>query len=205
MTVATLSLTLTEAARALIDTRLDTIDRMLLGRVPRADRLAIVKDVEAQIHEHLQESESDEIDRESVLAVLARLDPPEAYLPEEGELEPVETRIMVAPRSPRYGRSAKEPTIGKASGIVGIVALVSLLLIPLAYLLGILLQSELLMIFGWGLGFFLSLVGGIVGLVLGACARPRGAWSVTGMVTGGLAILASLVAGVLVMLLLMST
>ena len=31
------------AARVLIDARLDTIDRMLQGRLPRVDRLAIVR------------------------------------------------------------------------------------------------------------------------------------------------------------------
>lgn len=203
MTVATL--TLTEAAKALIDSRLDTIDRMLLGRVPRADRLAIVKDVEAQIHEHLQESDLDEIDRESALAVLARLDPPEAYLPEEGELEPVESRITVAPRSPRHGRPRKEPMIGKAGGIVGIVALVSVLLCPVAYLLAIFLENLVVMLIGSGLAFLLSFIGGIVGLVLAACARPLGSWSVTGMVTGGIALLGSLCVGGFILLLLMSS
>jgi hypothetical protein len=40
MTTMTTAVTLTESAKALVDSRLDTIDRMLLGRVPRADRLA---------------------------------------------------------------------------------------------------------------------------------------------------------------------
>jgi hypothetical protein len=45
---------LSESVQALIDARLDTIDRMLLGRVSRADRLDIVRDVETQIFELLQ-------------------------------------------------------------------------------------------------------------------------------------------------------
>lgn len=200
MTVATL--TLTESASTLIDSRLDTIERMLLGRVPRADRLAIVKDVEAQIHEQLQESDVEEIDREAVLTVLARLDPPEAYLPEEGELEPVDTRITVAPRPPRYGRSSPEPTIGRASGIVGIVALVSWLGFPFSYLLMFVVQSEFLLFLGWGICFLLTFVGGIVGLVLGLCARPKRVWSITGMVTGGVAIVAGAIAGIWILLML---
>ena len=76
-----------ELLQALIDSRLDTIDRMLLGRLPRAERLEMVREVESQIFELLQERCSDEPTREDVLAVLARLDPPEAYLPEELERE----------------------------------------------------------------------------------------------------------------------
>ena len=72
---------LSEPLQAMIDTRLDTIDRILFGRMPRADRIAIVREVESQIHELLQEQSQHEPDREDILAVLVRLDPPEAYLP----------------------------------------------------------------------------------------------------------------------------
>src|SRR4051812_8571371 len=58
MTVA--SIRLTESLQTLIDARLDTVDRMLLGRVPRADRLAIARDLEAQIFDLLQECGADE-------------------------------------------------------------------------------------------------------------------------------------------------
>ncbi|CAN5606929.1 hypothetical protein BH23PLA1_BH23PLA1_30660 [soil metagenome] len=187
MTVVTVQLT--ESAKALIDTRLDTIDRMLLGRVPRADRLAIVKDVEAQIHEQLQERGEDELDREDVLAVFARLDPPEAYLPEEGESEPVATRITVAPRSPRYAGRGRASRLGTASGVVGICALVLGLFYPLVWPVALALGSELVLFAGWGVIGFFSFTCGVVGLILGICSRPKGAWAFTGMVTGGLAIL----------------
>src|SRR3954470_8508165 len=84
-----------ESLQALIDSRLDTIDRMLLGRLPRGERLEVVREVESQVFELLQERGGDEPTREDVLAVLARLDPPEAYLPEEGETE----RPGFAPRA----------------------------------------------------------------------------------------------------------
>ena len=42
---------LSDSLQALIDSRLDTVDRMLLGRLSRQDRLAIVREVESQIHE----------------------------------------------------------------------------------------------------------------------------------------------------------
>ena len=46
---------LPQALETLIESRLDTIDRMLVGRVPRQDRLAIVREVESQIYDLLQE------------------------------------------------------------------------------------------------------------------------------------------------------
>ena len=100
MSVATTELS--RSTQHLIDSRLDTIDRMLLGRVSRQERLEIVREVEAQIFEQLHERGADELSREDVLAVLGRLDPPEAYLPEEaGEAGPVPARISVGPRAGR--------------------------------------------------------------------------------------------------------
>ncbi len=195
MTVVTVQLT--ESAKALIDTRLDTIDRMLLGRVPRADRLAIVKDVEAQIHEQLQERGEDELGREDALAVLARLDPPEAYLPDEEESEPVASRITVSPRSPRYAGRRRASRVSMASGIVGICSLVLVFLFPLIYIAAEFLGSLTFLIIGGVVSVSLGSIGGAVGLTLGICSRPKGAMAVVGMVTGGLAILLSCIAGLL--------
>ncbi len=178
---------------------------MLLGRVPRADRLAIVRDVEAQIHEHLQEADSDDLDRDEVLAVLARLDPPEAYLPEEGDLEPVASRITVSPRTPRYARNGPEPMTGKAGGIVGICALVSLLGFPMSWFCAVASESEFVLYAGWGLTFLLTFAGGIVGLTLGIWSRPRGGLSITGIVTGAIALMASLLGGFFVVWVLLTS
>src|SRR4051794_41941944 len=93
------SVRVTESLQPLIDSRLDTIDRMLLGRLPRGERLEVVREVESQVFELLQERNADEPTREDVLAVLARLDPPEAYLPEGGA-----------------GGSADEPGVRAAAG-----------------------------------------------------------------------------------------
>ena len=68
MTVATAQIS--ESLQTLIDSRLDTIDRMLLGQLPGQERIAIVTEVEAQIHELPQTSDADELTREDVLAVL---------------------------------------------------------------------------------------------------------------------------------------
>ena len=45
MTV-TASIHVSESLQTLIDCRLDTIDRMLLGRLPRSERMEIVREVE---------------------------------------------------------------------------------------------------------------------------------------------------------------
>src|ERR1700730_5334455 len=85
MTVATdQRIYLSASLQRLIVSWLDTIERMLLGRAARAERMAIVREVESQIHELLGERDTPEPSREDVLAVLARLAPPEASLPEEG-------------------------------------------------------------------------------------------------------------------------
>ena len=97
MMVATAQIS--ESLQMLIDSRLDTIDRMLLGRLSRQDRLAIVREVDSQIHELIQASEGDELTREDVLAVLARLDPPEAYLPNETDGGSVTVRGTLATRA----------------------------------------------------------------------------------------------------------
>jgi hypothetical protein len=48
MTVAAAQIS--ESVQSLIDSRLDTIDRMLLGRRSWQERLAIVTEVESRIH-----------------------------------------------------------------------------------------------------------------------------------------------------------
>src|SRR5271166_2166973 len=105
-TITSTSVRIPESLQTLIDSRLDTIDRMLLGRLPRSERLEIVREVESQIFELLQERGADEPTREDVLAVLARLDPPEAYLPEELEREPVaRLRSMAGVMRPASSRT----------------------------------------------------------------------------------------------------
>ena len=131
MTVATdQRIYLSESLQSLIDSRLDTIERMLLGRVARAERMAIVREVESQIHELLGERETDEPSREDVLAVLARLDPPEAYLPEEGgadrlaavgeESSDAPGRAFCAPREHQDGTRQRDS--GAFGSVVGVCA-----------------------------------------------------------------------------------
>ena len=177
MTVATdQRIYLSESLQNLIDSRLETIERMLLGRVARAERMAIVREVESQIHELLGERETDELSREDVLAVLARLDPPEAYLPEEGGAtdSPPSARsrpIRLAVHSVHQGNFR----VARASAILGLLALSSVfVLLPIGYLIANLFSSEIVAIFLCGGSLLIMLVSGVLGVVLGAYAQERG-------------------------------
>src|SRR5260221_8529977 len=70
--------------QAIVDNRLDAIDQNLLrAGLPRHQRRSVVEEVENQILEMLSRLEVEELTRADVLAVLAKLDPPEAYVPED--------------------------------------------------------------------------------------------------------------------------
>jgi hypothetical protein len=180
----------------LIDARLDTIDRMLLGRLPRADRLAVTRDVEGQIYELLGERPGHELDREDVLAVLAQLDPPEAYVPEEGGHEP--TAVLLPSRA--AGRAPREGTDGKPArviGILGVLLLVLVVLWPVTFLLVEVLGGD-------DGGVFLLLgesvvmaVAGVPLFVLSIVWRRGGGWAVVGMVAGTVGVIAGLLTGLL--------
>jgi hypothetical protein len=193
------SVRISASVQALIDARLDTIERMLLGRVSRQDRLAIVRDVETQIHELLQEHGDDEIGRDEMLAVLARLDPPEAYLPEEpaGELTSAPVRVPMPARPDRTAQAR----IARISGILGLSALAVLLLSPLLLLLAELAGSEELLLIGLFMIGGLVLVLGVLGLALGIAARRAGAWSLVGIVASVASLLFGFAAGSYVLLL----
>jgi hypothetical protein len=173
---------ISDSVQTLIDSRLDTIDRMLLGRLSRQDRLAIVREVESQIHELIQARDADELTREHVLAVLARLDPPEAYLPDETEGKPVSMHRTFVARTaqPEIKGDVK---VGQASGILGLAAIVLLMLLPVTYTIAIALQSELALIVLGGGNLLLVGVAAALGLVLGVVARKSGAWAIVGIVT----------------------
>jgi hypothetical protein len=186
---------LSDAVRTLIDARLDTIDRMLLGRVPRSDRLAIVREVEGQIHDLLGERGAEEPDRDDVLAVLARLDPPEAYLPEESDGTPAAGRV---PSSPRAARASRDPApaASRVSGIVGLCALGLFLLALVFFVIG-LLSGSVVLIYAGGFGATgLSLIVGLVAVPLAFYAQLRGPWAIVGLVTGILSALFSLLGAV---------
>ena len=73
--------TLPPSLRQLVDSRLDSIERVLLcTNIARSDRREIVQSVEDQIYELIGRRDEAAPSRDSVLAVLAMTDPPEAYL-----------------------------------------------------------------------------------------------------------------------------
>ena len=187
---------LSDAVQALVDARLDTIDRMLLGRVPRADRLAIVREVEGQVHDLLAER-GEEPDRDDVLAVLARLDPPEAYLPEESGRATAAVRV---PTPPRAGRDPV-PTAPRAGGIVGLCALGLFLFAPV-FLCFAIMFNTMAPIYGVFVAAGLSFIVGLVAITLAVSVRLRGAWAIVGLVTGIASVLLSLVGGVAMLFLL---
>jgi hypothetical protein len=188
MTVATAQIS--ESVQALIDSRLDTIDRMLLGRLSRPDRLAIVREVESQIHELLQERGSDELTREDVLAVLTRLDPPEAYLPDETGTVAASARVTSTSRSTVAVPRSDQRT-GRASGILGLAALAVVVIYPALFMIPLLLQSQFLAWTFCGVTLALAFPAGILGLVLGIYSHKSGASAVVGIAAGALALLLS--------------
>ena len=185
------------AAQALIDTRLDTIERMLNGQVPRADRLAIVREVEAQLYDHLAERNPEETDRDAVLAALSRLDPPEAYLPDQMGLAPQLDRPSRDSIHQFRGAALSTtilpitPTIGKAGGIVGLVAIVMVLFGTIGGIFGVLSENELLFFGSLPVIVFAGTIG-LLAIIFAGCARVRGSWSLIGLTTGILALMASL-------------
>jgi hypothetical protein len=205
MTMAADAIHVPETLQTLIDSRLDTIDRMLLGRMPRGERLEIVREVESQIFELLQSRCGGEPTREDILAVLGRLDPPEAYLPEApmraigAEAQPSPASVPYTARSARPGLPARRrdprETAGWASGILGLVCLAALLLLPVGWLSALLTETEIPLIILWFGAVLFMFMGGCVSLVLCIYARLTGAWSVVGLVTSLFSILISLAAG----------
>ena len=187
---------LSESLQSLIDSRLDTIDRMLLGRAARAERLAIVREVESQIHELLGERESEELSREDVLAVLARLDPPEAFLVESFESEGRMPVRGVSYQQPDRSTRRDIKGAARASGMLGMAALSLLLLVPVSYLLAILFESsDTPVILTAATASICMLVCGVVGIVTGVYARKSGVWALIGIATSVLALLFSVVIG----------
>ncbi|MGD9644856.1 MAG: hypothetical protein AB7U73_04035 [Pirellulales bacterium] len=86
--------------QALVDERLDAIERVLLSTgVSRGERGGIVGEVETQIFELLARRTSGEPTRDDVLAVLSQLDPPESYAPEGFTMR--SGAAAPAPRQPR--------------------------------------------------------------------------------------------------------
>lgn len=181
---------LAPSLQALVDARLDTIERMLMGKLPRQDRLAIVREVESQIQEQISSHRQDELSREDVLAVLASLDPPEAYLPEDGEAASEGSRRISGGRT---GTGRKAGRTGQAGGILGILCLAGAIFLPfLVWAVAMAFESEFVLLGGAVFSIVLIFVLAILSLVLSIQAGLRKAWAITGLITslcGGLIVL----------------
>jgi hypothetical protein len=202
MSVATTELS--RSTQHLIDSRLDTIDRMLLGRVSRQERLEIVREVEAQIFEQLHERGADEPSREDVLAVLGRLDPPEAYLPEEaGEAVQIPARTSSRPRaSQSQPVRSGDPRAAKVSGILSMVGM-ALILLGAPMVSGLVLATQsvaVLYILGGGI-LVVTFIVGILAITLATHVRLASSWAIVGLVNGMLSMLACLALAALIFLL----
>ena len=192
---------LSEVCQSLIDARLDTIDRMLMGHVPRSDRTAIVGEIESQIHELLAGYDPETISREDVLDVLRRLDPPEAYLTCEDDHE-----NLIRPRQSLAGTTGRTNqreitrlqgnTAGRIGGIVGISTLIIVLFgLPMGWVIAASLESILLLYSTIFLTALLGLVGSITGLIFSIRGRKQGILPIIGIVTSVIALLIWLTGG----------
>ncbi len=132
--------TLSPSLRQLVDSRLDSIERILLSTdINRIERREIVQSVEDQIYELLGRRNEAESTRESVLAVLAMIDPPEAYFVSEGR-----------PRDDSPSRDASDSNLrvsveparvltplAVVSCVLGVLSLLSILLWPISVVAGL--------------------------------------------------------------------
>ena len=159
-----------------IDQRLDALDRALLGLLPRAERLAMVADVEARVREgHAADP-----------AAVERLASPGAESTAEASTS----------RGPRQAQ--RRSTLALTSGVIGIVALVLLFLMPVTYLVVattsevigevtsyLLLSANVIVV---ALGGAAAVVMGITALV--RLSRRQGrvghGWAITALCTGPL-------------------
>ncbi len=181
--------TLEDNAQALIDARLDTIERMLLGQVSRGDRLAIVREVEAQIHDLLAERDPNDTDRDAVIATLARLDPPEAYLADADQRRASAnrgTQVLGTSRPVASSRDrAPGSTAGKVGGFVGLSSLIEVVLGVAMFFIGSQ-ETHPVNLFDFVvLGMILiSLLSTVLAIAFSAYAQLKGTWAIVGLTTG---------------------
>lgn len=188
MSTAEMSATM-NAARMLIDARLDAIDRALLGRVSRAERLDVVGEVESRIDELLRErlGPGTEPSREDVLAVLARLDPPEAYLEDRDEAAPT-PRERASAALPGRPVSSSLASVSERrswlSGIYGLIAISATVLCLVSVVISMAIGSVGLFVAGVGGGVVASFIAGTTAIVLAAKGGFQTGWAIAGLTLG---------------------
>ena len=126
--------------------------------------------------------------------MLARLDPPKAYLPEEpGEaMARPRPSAGIRPLQERNQPGGARQRAALASGVLGIVMIVLLLLnFPLVITLSNMNVGVLTLFVWYGLTG-IAFIGSIVGICLAVYSRLHGHWGITGLVMGILDLLWSL-------------
>jgi hypothetical protein len=160
-------LELTESARALVEDRLDAIDRVLLEvGMSRGERCGIVQEVESQVYELLARRNAGEPSRHDVREVLASLDPPEAYAP-EGYRHRLHRRRREVPPEPQPSLLA----IAAAAG-----AALHLIVVGLLLALGLADSNEYLLLFAAFFGLVTPLGVSACGVVAILRIRRSGGW-----------------------------
>jgi hypothetical protein len=211
MTMAT-TMELAKPLQALIDARLDTIDRMLMGQIPRADRLSILREVESQIEELLAERDAATITRDDIIEVLRQLDPPEAFVPEEIPDPAIRTPQSFSGKrtfSTNFRQnqaqtlSTGKPSsrAGLISGILGLSTFFSFfILLIIAYVIAVFFSSPELLIAEICAISFVGLGTSLCAIILGIMGRIQGIMPIVGMVKGALSVLLCVVVPIVVLM-----
>lgn len=187
--MSTLATALSADLQALVDARLDTIDRMLMGMMPRADRLAIVEEVSSQIEEMLARKDKEITDREDVLEVLSRLDPPEAYLAED--LAPSQLRKKagyVTDSPPKAPASTGDGTKTRWLGVIfGMVAFFfAFVVAPIGFILALSTSSEVIFYIFCTLPGVAAFMLGMTAIILEVMNPAKKAWNIVSLALAGL-------------------
>lgn len=186
-----------DARQQAIELRLDAIDRALLGLLSRKERLDLVSQIETKLREAAAASPS--IDAELAESSHGRADAWD---------KASEAALSSLERSKFSPRRRPKSRLAVSSGILGIVALVLLIALPVVYFVAMMMGDEFLTISLLGGHVAAVTLGGLLAVVLGVTAlvilnRREGrlfghGWAITGLCTGPLpALVGGLVALVL--------
>ena len=132
--------------------------------------------------------------------MLGRLDPPEAYLPEDFVAEPAMRTVARASRMGLVGtrtlaQEKPRSSLALASGILGIIAVIGLAL-QFPFIVGVanLLQGNgAAILILWYMLTTVVFVVGVTAIGLAAKVRLRGGWAIAGLATGILSVLGAVV------------
>lgn len=192
----------------LIDQRLDAIDRALLGLLPRSDRQSIVAQVETRLRDLAAANADVKTHQQTPVEGPSPTDAavfglPGASADAPSGLQPILS--AASRRGPRIHRSS----LALSSGIVGIIALVLLLAMPITYVIASSFSqpeevAEVLVVThvaAVALGGTMAVVLGVSGLL--SLSRRAGSlvghgWAITGLCTGPLPMLVGGVLSVIV-------